>query len=629
MRRSNTTANTSPYADTAFVNGYEFTQGSAYVLPEYPFVAPPEIASGELVTHDVVIVGGGLAGLTLACALANLGVNAVLLDEDNTVGVKGAASRGICYTQKSLEIFDRLGLYEAIAAKGIQWSIGRTFAGDDEVYSFDLSAQTAYKLSSQAPFINIQQFYIEAFLVDRIGQLNAQKTVQINSKKPIVELRWQNRVTHFEQDADCARLTVSTPAGAYALQARHVIDATGANSRFRAWCSATTTAKKGDDRWCIADVRFAKHPPTERHTWIEAPFNDNRAVWQHLMADDVWRIDYQMAPNADPQYVSREDVVRERLARQFGADTELEIVWVGPYAYRSECIDQMRHGRVFFMGDSAKVVSPFGARGGNTGIADADNLAWKLAAVLRGYAVPALLDSYHQERHEAAKENVLVTNRTVRFLRPADGMERVFRSAVIALAKRHAFARPFVNTGRMAVANSYQFSSACGTSNGRKGGISLQNIAFELPLGGAAKPRAVRATVSDLLRWADGRLLVLAFGPVSAAGLKALRTLSQFAPVQCVQVLAPGEPPQAVEHIIDRNVRGAGQLALGCHVERPVQMSVHMSVQLLAQKPSQKPSRIAPTQWVLVRPDGYLASTGTALNGSVVRAVQQSLGLSA
>jgi 3-(3-hydroxy-phenyl)propionate hydroxylase len=113
--------------------------------------------------HPIVIVGGGITGLTLACALASHGVAAVLLDEDNTVGVKGASSRGICYTQKSLEIFHRLGIYERIAAKGIQWSVGRTFAGNDEVYSFDLRQQSAYNLSTQPPFINIQQFYIEAF----------------------------------------------------------------------------------------------------------------------------------------------------------------------------------------------------------------------------------------------------------------------------------------------------------------------------------------------------------------------------------------------------------------------------------------------------------------------------------
>ncbi|MFY8103474.1 MAG: FAD-dependent oxidoreductase, partial [Ramlibacter sp.] len=136
------------YADTAFTNGYQFTSGSGYQLPEYAFVAPPEVASGQAGHEQIVIVGAGITGLTLACALARLGVRAVVLDEDNTVGVKGASSRGICYTQKSLEIFDRLGIYPRIAAKGIQWSVGRTFAGQDEVYSFDLRQQSAYNLSS-------------------------------------------------------------------------------------------------------------------------------------------------------------------------------------------------------------------------------------------------------------------------------------------------------------------------------------------------------------------------------------------------------------------------------------------------------------------------------------------------
>src|SRR6185369_17081504 len=80
------------YAETAFKEGYEFTQGTGYALPEYPFVEPPEIRKGEVGHHPIVIVGGGLAGLTMACALAHYGVPAVVLDEDNTVGVKGASS---------------------------------------------------------------------------------------------------------------------------------------------------------------------------------------------------------------------------------------------------------------------------------------------------------------------------------------------------------------------------------------------------------------------------------------------------------------------------------------------------------------------------------------------------------
>ncbi|HAL36995.1 MAG TPA: FAD-binding monooxygenase, partial [Polaromonas sp.] len=394
-----------PYSEVSFTKDYEFTQGSGYALPEYPFAVPPELSTGQVHRYPVVIVGGGITGLTLACSLARLGVKAVLLDEDNTVGFNGASSRGICYTQKSLEIFHKLGIYERIAKKGIQWNVGRTFAGEDEVYSFDLRQQNSFNLSTQPPFINIQQFYVEGYLVERIYELGQ------------VELRWKSRVSAFAQNADFATLTVETPAGSYQLEADHVIDASGSHTPFHQWVGATKQTQRGDDRWCIADVRFSRHPPVERHTWIEAPFNENRAVWQHLMADDVWRIDYQMAPNADLDDGSSLTQVRERLQRQFGKDVEVEIIWVGPYAYRSQCLDQLRVGRVFFMGDTAKIVSPFGARGGNTGVADADNLAWKLAAVLRERASPTLLDSYNEERLEAAQQNVRVTNRTTRFLR--------------------------------------------------------------------------------------------------------------------------------------------------------------------------------------------------------------------
>ncbi len=568
----------STYAATTHTNGYEFTGGSGYDLPEYPFLPPPELQGGPTVRHPVVIVGAGITGLTLACSLARLGVRALLIDEDNTVGVKGASSRGICYTQKSLEIFERLGIYPRIEAKGVQWSVGRTFAGTDEVYSFDLRQQGSFHLSRQPPFINIQQFYIEGFLVERIRELGG------------VELRWQNRLVAFEQNAEFATLSVETPAGRYQIEAEHVIDATGSHSPLRQWLQVPFDSRRGDDRWCIADVRFSKHPPVERHTWIEAPFNEGRAVWQHLMADGVWRLDYQMAPNADPEEVSREDVVRERLARQFGSDVEVEIVWVGPYAYRSECVHALRHGRVFLMGDSAKVVSPFGARGGNTGVADADNLAWKLAAVLKGKADPLLLDSYNDERLEAAQQNVCVTNRTARFLRPADGTERLFRQAAIGLAKQYPFARSLINTGRMAVANPYSHSSACTYAPGSAAGQSVQNVRF-------AWADGTRGCINDLLDWAAGDLLVLVFGDLSPAALQRLRRLCLDAPVRSVQVLGPEAVAQAQEHVRDPQ----GHLQGACHVFGHA--------------------------WALVRPDGYLAATGESVNGQLVSAIERSLGL--
>jgi 3-(3-hydroxy-phenyl)propionate hydroxylase len=571
-------------ASVAYTNGYEFTRGSGYTLPEYPFVAPPELTSWEARHYPIVIVGGGIVGLTLACSLARLGVAAVLLDEDNTVGVKGASSRGICYTQKSLEIYHKLGIYERIANKGVQWSVGRTFAGVDEVYAFDLKQQSQYNLSTQPPFINIQQFYIEGFLVERIQALGH------------VDLRWLSRVSAFSQSGTRATLTVDTPQGSYQLTADHVIDATGSHSPFHQWVGATKQTKKGDDRWCIADVRFSTRPPTERHTWIEAPFNENRAVWQHLMADDVWRIDYQMAPNADPDYVSREDVVRERLLRQFGKEVAVDIIWVGPYAYRSQCLDSLRQGRVFFIGDTAKVVSPFGARGGNTGVADADNLAWKLAATLQGQAGPCLLDSYNDERLEAAQENVKVTNRTARYLRAPEGIERTFRTATIGLAKKFPFARAFINTGRMAVANTYSRSGICRGS----GGQSVQNVKFQWT--DVAASEGLQGTVNDLLTWAGTNMLLLYFGDLTASEANRLRQISLHAPVQTVQVISAqssqpgGDFVRARELVFD----AAGHLRTATHV--------------------------GPRAWALIRPDAYLAARGDGVGADLVRAIETALG---
>ncbi len=569
MAQARTALASSPYR-----NGYEFSTGSGYNLPSYPFAMPPELRDGSTGHYPIVIVGAGIAGLTLACALARHGVLALLLDEDNTVGVKGASSRGICYTQKSLEIFERLGVYQRIAARGVQWSVGRTFAGHDEVYAFDLRSSSSFGLSTQPAFINIQQFYIEGYLVERIAELGG------------IDMRWGSRVTAFEDGPQHARLTVQTPKGSYQIAAALVVDATGAHSPFHTWCNSSMHSTRGDDRWCIADVRFKHRPPAERHTWIEAPFNEGRAVWQHLMADDVWRIDYQMAPNAKPEDVSRESAVRERLQRQFGADVDCEIVWVGPYAYRSQCLEQLHSGRVYFLGDAVKIVSPFGARGGNTGIADADNLAWKLAAVAKGYAPASLLESYHQERHEAATQNVQVTNRTARFLRPADGMERLLRSAAISLARQYPFARTLINTGRMAVANSYTRSGICE----RSGGLSVQNVAFAWADGS-------RGVVNDLLLWADGRLLLLVFGDISGTVAQRLAALTSAAPLRAVQVLSPETRPAAREHLRDPQ----GHLQGACHVFGHA--------------------------WALLRPDGYLAASGESVDAQLVHALRRALGI--
>jgi 3-(3-hydroxy-phenyl)propionate hydroxylase len=440
------------------------TAGGSYLLPTYPFRVPPELAGGEARRYPVVIVGGGLSGLTAACDLAVRGIETVLLDEDDTIGVRGASSRGIVYARKTLEVFRRLGIYERVAQKGVQWFVGRTLVNDEIVYEFDMKQVTS---SEQPAFLNLQQFYVEWFLVDRIMELGR------------TDLRWKNKVIGVSPSKDFVSLDVETPAGRYTLQADWVIDASGLASVIRNGLGLQTHADKStEDRWCITDVRFTKKLPQERWTWVEGEANEGRAIWQHPLADGVWRLDFQMAPNSDPAYVSREDVACDRLRRHLGEGVDFELVWVGPYSYRAHLLDDFRAGRVFFIGDSAHVVSPFGARGGNTGVQDAENLAWKLALVLRGQAPEVLLETYSEERYAAARTNLDVTRRSARFLAPRSAAERTLRNAVIALARRYPFARSMVNTGRLSAPHTYANSSLITT-----GGQAVQNVPLLLPDG--------------------------------------------------------------------------------------------------------------------------------------------------
>ena len=467
-------------------------QTGGYQLPEFAFVTPPELEEGHRaagtpargsaaqaasrIRYPLVIIGAGLAGLALACDLAARGVRAVVLDDDNTIGVRGASSRGIVYAQKTLEIMDRLGLYERIRAKGAVWSVGKTLAGHDVVYEFDAATESD---STQPPFINLQQFYLEWFMVDRIVELGH------------TELRWQTKVIGYTQHGDHAMIEVETPAGPYTLEADWVCDCSGVNSFVREALKIGMKQAHGIDRWCISDVRFKKKLPVERWTWVEAPFNDNRAVWRHLMADDVWRMDFQMGPDTDLEYVSRHEVAAERIRRQLGDDVEFELVWVGPYSYRAQLIETFRNGRTFFLGDSAHAMSPFGARGGNSGIQDADNLGWKLALFLQGRAPASLLDSYHAERRPAAQFNIMTTRRTARFLQPESPAEKVLRDAAISLAKEYRFARNLCNTGRLSTSYIYsqppsskaQKHKTHGVAGGVAAGEAMQNVIITNPDG--------------------------------------------------------------------------------------------------------------------------------------------------
>ena len=390
--------------------------------------------------HPVVVVGAGPVGLSLAIDLALQKVPVVLLDNDDRLST---GSRAICFAKRTLEIFDRLGVGACLVNKGVSWNTGRVFLRDEPIYSFNLQPETTHE---RPAFINIQQYYVEGYLVERAMEL------------PLIELRWKHEVVGVARHADGVTLQVQTPDGAYALEAGHVVACDGARSSVRQLIGEEAKGRTFKDRFLIADVRFndAVDFPAERWFWFDPPFHPGYSVLLHKQPDGVWRIDFQLGWDADPDAEKRPERivprVRALLAHSAMKDAQFELEWASVYSFSCERMARFRHGRVLFAGDAAHRVSPFGARGANSGVQDAENLAWKLAAVLQGRAGDALLDSYGAEREFAADENIGHSTRATDFITPKSEISRLFRDATLQLARDHPFARALVNSGRLSTA---------------------------------------------------------------------------------------------------------------------------------------------------------------------------------
>jgi 3-(3-hydroxy-phenyl)propionate hydroxylase len=390
----------------------------------------------EPVLHPVVVVGAGPVGLCAAIDLAQRGVPVVLLDDGDCIG---EGSRGICYAKRTLEILDRLGVVEACLEKGMTWKVGKVFFRDELLYGFDLLPEDGHKMPA---FINLQQYYLERFLVQRAGEL------------PNLEIRWGNRVAGLEPRNDGARLTVDTPDGPYRVDASWVVAADGARSTLRRLLDLPFVGEVFEDRFLIADVKMLGHFPPERWFWFEPPFHAGHSALLHKQPDDVWRIDLQLGADADPVAEQAPERVIPRLRQMLGHD-DFSLEWVSVYRFQCRRLERFVHGRVVFVGDAAHQVSPFGARGANSGIQDAENLAWKLALVLNGAAPESLIATYEIERSAAADENIGHSTRSTDFIAPRSAQELRFRDAVLSLAGEAPFAKRMVNSGRLSLPSTY------------------------------------------------------------------------------------------------------------------------------------------------------------------------------
>src|ERR1700761_7473140 len=417
--------------------------------------------------HPVVVVGAGPVGLSLAIDLAQRGQNVVLLDDADRIG---EGSRAICFSKRSLEYWDRLGGGDRMVDKGVVWSVGRIFHGPSQLYQFNLLPEEGHK---RPAFITLQQFYAEAYLVDRVQELAE------------IDLRWRNRVIGLEQHNDHAVLTVETPEGPYRIRAAYVVACDGARSSLRQVVGAEFAGQVFEDQFLIADVKMTAEFPTERWFWFDPPFHQGRSALLHKQPDDVWRIDLQLDRDADPIVEKQPENVRPRIARMLGHE-QFDFEWISLYKFQCRRMARFLHGRVIFAGDAAPQVSPFGARGANSGLEDAENLGWKLDRVLRKTSPEALLESYHVERSQAADENIRESTRSTDFMAPNSPYEARLRKAVLSLAKETEFGKRMVNGGRLSVPSVYETSLSTADDDEWQGGPRPGASMVDAPIGGFA-----------------------------------------------------------------------------------------------------------------------------------------------
>ncbi|WP_153815092.1 FAD-dependent monooxygenase [Streptomyces sp. SUK 48] len=325
---------------------------------------------------DVLIIGAGPTGMTLANELLLAGVSTVLVDR---LARRSELSRAGGVQSRTLEALDQRGLLEPLLATGDHPAGTGHFAG----IPLPLQPDRHY-----LPWRSVPQVVIEEFFE---GHLAAHG----------LRARRDHELVGLAQDDD--GVTASFADGT-ALRSRYLVAADGAHSTVRSLLRAEFPGEAGTLTIVAADVRLGGTDPATAHTWAE---DGHWAALFPLGTDRQGRRLRRLVLGGPGRSLPREtpvteDEIREGLRTVFGTGVELlELCYARRITNASRQVEQYRHGRVFLAGDAAHVHLPLGAQGMNTGMQDALNLGWKLGAAVRGWAPGNLLDTYHAERHPA------------------------------------------------------------------------------------------------------------------------------------------------------------------------------------------------------------------------------------
>jgi 3-(3-hydroxy-phenyl)propionate hydroxylase len=455
--------------------------------PTFPARRVPEL-DGMSARHPVVIVGAGPIGMTAALVLARYGIRSVLLDRKDTFN---DGSRAICIARPSMHILERIGAVSPFIAKALGWRFGRSYYRGEQIFRLEMPHPSGEKY---LPMYNLQQQYIEQFLHDAVSVCQ------------LIDMRWQSELAGIDCSAAGVSLDVSSPAGDYRLDADYVLAADGARSPIRSMLGLRLKGENYEGKYVIADIRMNHDFPTERRAFFEPSGNPGGTVLIHKQPDNIWRVDYQLREGESEEEALREENIRSRVGAilaDIGHAKPWELEWWSVYSANTLCLDDYRHGRVFFIGDAAHIVPIFGVRGLNNGLADADNIGWKLGLVLNGEADDRLLDSYSPERRGATLDVFANAMKSTRFMTPPTRGLRLAREAALSLSLKHEFPRGLANPRQM---QPYTYSESPLTPcAGRDADFASG------PISGSASPNAKLADGTHLLDRAGHRMTAMLF----------------------------------------------------------------------------------------------------------------------
>lgn len=452
---------------------------------------------------EVLVVGAGPTGLFLASDLARFGIAVTIIDRGDGPSIH---SKALGIHARTLETFATRQFADRFVERGLPIQKARLYSGGTE------RAQLPFdEIDSAYPFIlSLPQSDTEQLLLEQLHSCGG-------------DVRWQTELNGLSLDDEGVTAHITDPENSYHLRTRWVIGCDGAHSRVRNEAGIGWSGEDINAPFALMDARIDSDV-LDAETFQVFLLDDSRLILFIPLPDGRQRAILTLSQPLSEFEVDRAFFQTQLTEHVDKSLTLRDLDWISTFSVRQRVADSFRRGRICLAGDAAHAHSPVGAQGMNTGLQDAHNLAWKLAARLRDTAPETLMDSYDAERRPIAERVVQMTGLGTRFAGQMPGWMRFLRNSILTLLPKISALRSRLLAALSQVRINYQQSPLTHNELGRQEG-SLRAGHFAPNLTGTSgadlystltkgRPVAlVASTVSPPSLLADLEMPVLAVPP--------------------------------------------------------------------------------------------------------------------